>query len=72
MKEETSKILEECNRIMTKVTGTDIPKEIWRKSRDIVREKYMSIKDIEPVVYDRLKADFEKNPEEQKVSDNNL
>jgi len=63
MKEETSKILEDCSKIMTNVTGTDIPKEIWRKSRDIVREKYKSIKDIDPVVYDRLKADFEKIPE---------
>tara|TARA_R100000951_G_scaffold116092_2_gene126508 strand:+ start:613 stop:804 length:192 start_codon:yes stop_codon:yes gene_type:complete len=63
MKEETSKILEDCSKIMTNVTGIDIPKEIWRKSRDIVREKYKSIKDIDPVVYDRLKADFEKIPE---------
>ncbi len=63
MKEETSKILEECSIIMTNVTGTDIPKEIWKKSRVIVREKYKSIKDIDPVVYDRLKADFEKIPE---------
>lgn len=64
MKEETSKILEECSIIMTNVTGTDIPKEIWKKSRVIVREKYKSIKDIDPVVYDRLKADFEKIPEQ--------
>ena len=62
MKEETSKILEECSIIMTNVTGTDIPKELWKKSRAIVREKYKSIKDIDPVVYDRLKADFEKIP----------
>ncbi len=70
MKEETSKILEDCSKIMTNVTGIDIPKEIWRKSRDIVREKYKSIKDIDPVVYDRLKADFEKIPEQQKVLNN--
>tara|TARA_R110000796_G_scaffold60332_6_gene139535 strand:- start:1588 stop:1800 length:213 start_codon:yes stop_codon:yes gene_type:complete len=70
MKEETAKILEECSIIMTNVTGTDIPKELQEKSRAIVREKYKSIKDIDPVVYiiistvyDKLKIDFEKNPE---------
>jgi len=60
MKEEVSKILEECSNIMTNVTGTDISREDWDKAKAIVRQKYEAIKDIDIETYNMIKADFDK------------
>lgn len=66
MKEEVSRILEECSNIMTNVTGTDVSREEWNKAKGIVRQKYEAIKDMDIETYNMIKADFDKSPSEHK------
>lgn len=57
---KTDKLLKEAHLIINDATGTDIPKSVLEKAKVEARKILRKIKDIDPIVYDRLKEDDSK------------
>lgn len=57
---KTDKLLKEAHLIINDATGTDIPKSVLEKAKVEARKILRKIKDINPIVYDRLKEDDSK------------
>lgn len=57
---KVDKLLKKAHLIINEATGTDIPRSVTEKAKVEARKIYREIKDIDPIVYDRLKEDDNK------------
>lgn len=57
---KTDELLKEAHLIINDATGTDIHKSVLEKAKAEARKILRKIKDINPIVYDRLKEDDSK------------
>tara|TARA_X000001388_G_C2210787_1_gene115061 strand:+ start:939 stop:1127 length:189 start_codon:yes stop_codon:yes gene_type:complete len=57
-KEKINKILKESHLIIVESTGLDISKSRRENARRESRKKLRELKDISPIIYERVKAEF--------------
>lgn len=58
-KERIDKILKESHLIINSATGTDISKSKREEARRDSRKKLRELKDLAPVIYERVKVEFD-------------
>jgi len=58
-KERIDKILKESHLIINAATGTDISKTRKDEARRESRKKLRELKDLAPVIYERVKVEFD-------------
>ena len=58
-KEKVDKILKESHIIINEATGTDISKTVKDNARRESRKKLRELKDLAPVIYERVKVEFD-------------
>ena len=58
-KERIDKILKESHLIINAATGTDISKTRKDESRRESRKKLRELKDLAPIIYERVKVEFD-------------
>jgi hypothetical protein len=56
--EKINKILKESHLIINEATGTDISKTKKEEARKESRKKLRELKDLAPIIYERVKAEF--------------
>ena len=60
MKKRTHELLKKAHLIINNATGIDIPKSVLEKAKIEARKVLRQIKEVEPLVYDRIKEDDNK------------
>lgn len=58
-KERIDKILKDSHLIINEATGTDISKTRKDEARRESRKKLRELKDLAPVIYERVKVEFD-------------
>jgi len=58
-KERIDKILKDSHLIINEATGTDISKTRKDEARRESRKKLRELKDLSPVIYERVKVEFD-------------
>jgi hypothetical protein len=58
-KERIDKILKESHLIINAATGTDISKTRKDEARRESRKKLRELKDLAPIIYERVKVEFD-------------
>ena len=58
-KERIDKILKDSHLIINEATGTDISKTRKDEARRESRKKLKELKDLAPVIYERVKVEFD-------------
>ncbi len=58
-KERIDKILKDYHLIINEATGTDISKTRKDEARRESRKKLRELKDLAPVIYERVKVEFD-------------
>ena len=58
-KERIDKILKDSHLIINEATGTDISKTRKDEARKESRKKLRELKDLAPVIYERVKVEFD-------------
>lgn len=57
-KQKIDKILKESHLIMVESTGLDITKTQRENAKRESRKKLRELKDLDPIIYERVKAEF--------------
>lgn len=57
-KQKIDKILKESHLIMVESTGLDISKTQRENAKRESRKKLRELKDLDPIIYERVKAEF--------------
>jgi len=58
-KERIDKILKESHLIINEATGTDITKSKKEEARRESKKKLKELKELDPVIYERVKVEFD-------------
>ena len=58
-KEQIDKILKDSHLIINEATGTDISKTRKDEARRESRKKLRELKDLAPIIYERVKVEFD-------------
>jgi len=58
-KERIDKILKDSHLIINEATGTDISKSRKEEARRESRKKLRELKDLAPIIYERVKVEFD-------------
>ncbi len=58
-KERIDKILKDSHLIINEATGTDISKNRKDEARRESRKKLRELKDLAPIIYERVKVEFD-------------
>ncbi len=65
-KERIDKILKDSHLIINEATGTDISKTRKDEARRESRKKLRELKDLAPIIYERVKVEFDGKKKTQK------